>query len=167
VAVAPDGSAWVSSLGPNNGTSGRGSVDVFVPAADGGAFREDRQLLLGGRPIFAAFAPLPEVPGGYLAYVPEQAGPGDRLHVLRVDGPPAPSVRLEPLSLEPAQCLNAHMLRIDPGGVSAQLICEGDHRGPGSFLWLDLPGRRVLGMAVTGVFPDGLALVPGTGATSP
>ena len=88
VAVAPDGSAWVSSLGPNNGSVGRGSVDVFVPAARRrGASEPDRQLLLGGRPIFAAFAPLPDVPGGYLAYVPEQIGPGDRLHVLRVDGP--------------------------------------------------------------------------------
>ena len=118
-------------------------------------------------PIFAAFTVLPGVPGGYLAYVPEQVGPGDRLHVLRVDGPGAPSVRLEPLLLEPAQCLNAHMLLIAPDGVSAQLICEGDQRGPGSFLWLDLPGRRVLGVAATGVFPDGLALVPGTGAAQP
>lgn len=170
VAVAPDGSAWVSSLGPNNGSNGRGSVDVFMPAAQpgaAGAFRPDRQLLLGGRPIFAAFAPLPEVPGGYLAYVPEQAGPGDRLNVLRVDGPEGPSVRLEPLALEPGQCLNAHMLLVAPGGAAAQLICEGDHRGPGSFLWLDLPGRRVLGVAATGVFPDGLALVPGTGAPQP
>lgn len=167
VAVAPDSSVWVSSLGPNGGSSGRGSVDVFMPAADGGAFRPDRQLLLGGRPIFAAFAPLPDVPGGYLAYVPEQIGPGDRLHVLRVDGPQSPLVRLEPLSFEPSQCLNAHMLHIDAGGVSGQLICEGDHTGPGSFLWLDLPGRRVLGTAATGVFPDGLALVPGTGAAPP
>jgi hypothetical protein len=167
VAVAPDGSVWVSSLGPNNGTIGRGSVDVFVPAADGGAFRPDRQLLLAGRPIFAAFAPLPDMPGGYLAYVPEQIGPGDRLHVLRVDGPDAPSVRLEPLALEPGQCLNAHMLLIAPGGMSGQLICEGDRTGPGSFLWLDLPGRRVLGVAATGVFPDGLALVPGNGTALP
>ena len=169
VAVAPDGSAWVSSLGPNNGSSGRGSVDVFVPGEPpaSGAFDPNRQLLLAGRPIFTAFAPLPDVPGGYLAYVPEQAGPGDRLQVLRVDGPGAPSVRLEPLSFEPAQCLNAHMLRIAPDGAEGQLICEGDHRGPGSFLWLDLPGRRVLGMAATGVFPDGLALVPGTGAAQP
>ena len=90
VAVAPDGSAWVSSLGPNNGSAGRGSVDVFVPGPEGntgGAFQPDRQLLLSGRPIFSAFSPLPDVPGSYLAYVPEQAGPGDRLHVLRVDGP--------------------------------------------------------------------------------
>jgi hypothetical protein len=167
VAVAPDGSVWVSSLGPNNGSFGRGSVDVFVPAEGGGTFDPDRRLLLGGRPIFAAFSALPGVPGGYLAYVPEQLGPGDRLHVLRVDGPGSPSVRLEPLELEPAQCLNAHMLLIAPDGVSAQLICEGDQRGPGSFLWLDLPGRRVLGVAATGVFPDGLALVPGTGTALP
>jgi DNA-binding beta-propeller fold protein YncE len=170
VAIAPDGSAWVSSLGPNNGSAGRGSVDVFVPGPEGntgGAFQPDRQLLLSGRPIFSAFSPLPDVPGSYLAYVPEQAGPGDRLHVLRVDGPGAPSVRLQPLGLEPGQCLNAHMLLIAADGVSAQLICEGDHKGSGTLLWLDLPGRRVLGMAATGVFPDGLALVPGTGAPLP
>jgi DNA-binding beta-propeller fold protein YncE len=160
VAVAPDGTAWVSSLGPNNGSAGRGSVDVFDPGREGGSFDPARQLLLSGRPIFAGFAPIAGTPGAYRAYVPEQAGPGDRLHVLAVGAAGAPWVRLDPIALDPAMCLNAHMLLVGPGSGPAQLICEGDHKGPGSFLWLDLEARQVLGVSATGVFPDGLVLVP-------
>ena len=42
------------------------------------------------------------------------------------------------------------------------LICEGDHTRPGSFVWLDLDGRKVMKSALVGVFPDGLVRVPGT-----
>lgn len=160
VSVAPDGTVWVSSLGPNNGTIGRGSVDLYDPALDGGRFDPTRQLVVGGSPIFVAFARLPDNPAGYLAYVPEQGGTGDRLHVLRIDAAGVPPMRLDPIELPPAQCLNAHMLLISSSTGPAQVICEGDHVGPGSFLWLDLPGRQVLGVSSTGVFPDGLVLVP-------
>jgi hypothetical protein len=171
VAVAPDGSAWVSSLGPNNGSAGGAAWTCSCPGREatpqpalsspiascccpaGQSSRRSRRC----RTFRAATWPTsPSRPARAIACT-----------CCVLDGPGAPSVQLQPLTLEPGQCLNAHMLLIAADGGSAQLICEGDHKGPGTLLWLDLPGRRVLGMAATGVFPDGLTLVPGTGAALP
>lgn len=157
--VAPDGSVWVSSLGP--GSVGRGSVDVFDPAREGGSFDPQRRVVFTGRPVFAEFIPGPAGPGDYRALVPEQQAPGDRLHLLRAAGPGAAPISEAVIELPARDCLNAHMALVAAGGQRAQLICEGDHTGPGSLLWLDLAGRAVLAATTTGVFPDGIVLVPG------
>ncbi len=157
LAVAPDATVWVSSLGPNSGSNGRGSVDVFDPELDGGAFDPMRRVTLQGRPVFAAFVDGAE---GYQVLIPEQAGPGDAIQVYSAGGRGEAPQRISTLPLERSQCLNAHMLLVEPDGQRAQLVCEGDHRGAGSFLWLDLMGQSVRGSVPIGVFPDGLARVP-------
>ena len=45
-------------------------------------------------------------------------------------------------------------------GKRAELICEGDHRGPGSIVFLDLESLTVIASARIGVFPDGITFVP-------
>jgi hypothetical protein len=161
LAVAPDGTVWVSSLGPGNGATGRGSVDVFDPGLDGGAFDPVRRVPMQGRPVFAAFLPTPEAPG-YAVLIPEQVGPGDAIQTYSAGGRGEAPRRIASLPFERNQCLNAHMLLVEADGHRAQLVCEGDHRGPGSFVWLDLAGASVLDAVPVGVFPDGLALVPAT-----
>jgi len=161
IGVAPDGTVWVSSLGPSNGTSGRGGIDVFDPALptpDGtGGFDPVRKIALRGRPVFASFWRRPD---GYQVLVPEQAGPDDAVHIYGSGGRGVEPLRLDGIALQPDRCLNAHMLLVAADGRRAQLICEGDHRGPGSFLWMDLEQRSVLGSTPIGVFPDGLAIIP-------
>ena len=155
LSVAPDDTVWLSNLGPNGGAAGRGSVEVFDPA--GGIFDPVRRIDLRGRPLFVAFV---KDGAGFRAAVPEQAGPGD---AVRFFSPGSAQVAPQPLGsieLDAQQCLNAHMMIVDPQGGRGQLICEGDHRGAGSVVWLDLAGSTVLGAVPTGVFPDGLVLVP-------
>lgn len=163
LSVAPDDTVWLSNLGPNGGTAGRGSVEVYdprlpgAPGAPPGGFDPGRGIPLRGRALFAAFMKDGE---GFRVVVPEQAGPGDSVHVFSPGMAGVAPVRLGGIDLDPSQCLNAHMLLIEPDGRRGQLICEGDHRGPGSFLWLDLEGSAVLAAVPAGVFPDGLVLVP-------
>jgi DNA-binding beta-propeller fold protein YncE len=157
LSVAPDGTVWLSNLGPNGGGVGRGSVEVYDPATQ--AFDPVRRVPLRGRPVFAAFVPGP-APTEYRVLIPEQVGPGDAVHVYAPGAAGVAPERLGGIELDPAQCLNAHMMLVDASGQRGYLICEGDHRGPGSFVWLDLPGQAVLGAVATGVFPDGLVLVP-------
>lgn len=162
LAVAPDETVWVSNLGPNGGGIGRGSVEVYDPtlAAGAGGFDPTRRLVLRGRPVFASFVPDPAVTGGYRVLVPEQVGPGDSLLVYSAGMPGLAPERLATIALDPEKCLNAHMLLASADGARGQLICEGDHKGPGSLLWLDLAAGTLLAAVPTGVFPDGLVLVP-------
>jgi hypothetical protein len=160
LAVAPDGTVWVSSLGPNSGATGRGSVDVFDPELEGGGFDPVRRVAMQGRPVFAAFLTVPG-PDGYAVLIPEQVGPGDAIQIHSPGRRGEAPLRLSSIPFDRSQCLNAHMLLVEPDGRRAQLVCEGDHRGPGSFLWLDLTAGSVLDFVPVGVFPDGLALVPG------
>lgn len=167
VAPAPDGTVWVSNLGPSLGAAGRGGLEVFDPAlGPEGAFDPKRAVLFEGRALFAAFrtttpAPLGAGPtGAYRVYVPEQRSLTSLIRVFEPAGPGQPPRELDPFLLPRDQCQNAHMLLTDAAGARGQLVCEGDQKGPGSFLWLDLDGRSVLGWVPIGVFPDGLAFVP-------
>lgn len=157
IGVAPDGLVWVSSLGPSGGFQGRGGIDVFDPATM--TFDVSRRVDLRGSALFATFAP--DGAGGFVAYVPEQGATGD---FLRVYGPaplgqPPPERAALPFSRD--TCLAAHQLLVSADGRRGWLVCEGDHVGPGSFVWLDLAGLGVIGSTPVGVFPDGLVLVPG------
>jgi hypothetical protein len=161
LAVAPDGTVWVSSLGPNSGSAGRGSVDVFDPGLEGGSFDPVRRIAMQGRPVFATFVDRRDTSGEtYDVLIPEQAGPGDSIEVYDAGGPGQAPLRKYSLTLDRGQCLNAHMLRVEADGKIGQLVCEGDHRGPGSFVWLDLEEKTVLGAVPIGIFPDGLAFIP-------
>lgn len=161
VSVAPDGMVWVSSLGPRNGSSGGGGVDVYDPAAQ--RFDPARSVTLCGRALFAAFGRVPGSAGDFRVYVPEQgcAGfPADAVRVYQPGGPGVAPTEVAQIPLSLSQCLNAHMLTISDDGRTAQLICEGDHRGAGSIVFLNLETSTVVSTATIGVFPDGLVLVP-------
>ncbi len=158
LSVAPDGTVWVSSLGPSGGTNGRGGIDVYDPAQDGGGgFDAKRTLNLRGSPVFAAFAP---GAGNFRVLVPEQGKAGDFVQVLDPARPGEPPKIQATIALSPQDCLLAHMLLVSADGTRAHLVCEGDHTGPGSVVWLDLRTQSTLGSRPVGVFPDGLALVP-------
>jgi DNA-binding beta-propeller fold protein YncE len=160
LSVAPDGTVWVANLGPSAGQDGRGSVDVFDPGmGEGGAFDPARRIDLRGSPMFPAFH---GGPGDFVAYVPEQgsARVPDALRVYRSGGPGRAPEPADELLFDARQCVMPHMLLVAEDGRRGHLICEGDRRGPGDFLWLDLSTRSVLGATRVGVFPDGLALVP-------
>jgi hypothetical protein len=152
IGVAPDGTVWVSSLGPGGGGQGQGGVDVYDPGLAG--FDPARRIRLCGRAVFAAFT---GGAGGYTAWVPEQ-GCGDSVDGFTGGGPgvaPAPASRI---ALAAAQCVNAHM--VQAFGATGYLVCEGDHLGPGSLVKLDLAAGGAAAGAALGVFPDGMALVP-------
>jgi YVTN family beta-propeller protein len=153
--VAPDGSVWVSTLGPQSGVNGGGTLQVYDPKTEG--FRAAWTRAFGGRALFAAFHGTSE---SYVAWVPEQGAAGDRLHVYDVTA--GAMTEREVIDLPRADCINAHMLEISGDGLRGWLICEGDHVGPGTFVTLDLTGASPPFSTPVGVFPDGLALVPPT-----
>jgi hypothetical protein len=160
LALAPDETVWLSNLGPNSGSAGgRGSVEVFDPQREGGSFDPVRRIPLRGRPVFSSFV-ADAATGSYRVLVPEQIGPGDAVLIYSAGAPGEAPQRLGSIDFDPRQCLHAHMMLVDSDGQRGQLICEGDQRGPGSFVWLDLVAGTVLGAVPIGVFPDGLALVP-------
>jgi hypothetical protein len=152
IGVAPDASVWVSCLGAGMGTGGRGTVQVFDPAR--GEFDPGRTITFLGSPVFAGFV---GGAGDYRAFVPEQGKGGDFVHVYR---PGSPAQEIGTLSLRRDQCLLAHMLIPTADGRRGYLVCEGDHTGPGSLAWLDLDALAVMGAMPTGVFPDGVTVVP-------
>lgn len=77
-------------------------------------------------------------------------------------------------ALDPVECRNAHVVAGDRRGDDGPgyVVCEGDHVGPGSLLFLDSlrppPGVRVQAVVTLGVYPDGIGfLYPGEGVGSP
>lgn len=143
--VAPDDSVWVSCLGSSDQP---GAVHVFDSAR--AAFDTERSVAFAGSPMFAAFA---GEAGDFVAYVPEQGLEGDFINVLGAGSS-------ERLPLDASDCVRAHMLHVSPNGGPSHLVCEGDHVGPGSLVWLDLSTLSVVGSRPIGVFPDAVAFVP-------
>jgi hypothetical protein len=153
LSVAPDGVVWVSSVG--SGTTGRGLISLFDPTLPGGGdFDQAAAVQLRGGALFAAFV---GDATSYRAYVPIQSPAGDHVLVYQPQPRGTPPVQMGDFVLDRADCQNAHMLRTD--GNQGQLVCEGDHVNPGTFVWLDLAATKVIGSVKIGVFPDGLALV--------
>jgi DNA-binding beta-propeller fold protein YncE len=155
LAVAPDGTVWVSLLGAVGADHehGFGGVAVYEPRA---GFRRESILELHGSAMMLDFD---GTATGYRALVAEQGHYGDRLHVmdLRADG------LYDTLDIDftPEQCLAAHATVVVPAAGRAGVLCEGDHTRPGSLLWLDLARLTPLDRAATGVGSDGVTLVPG------
>lgn len=146
--IAPDGTVWVSGLGPQGGGSGGGGIDVYDPAL--GDFDPARRVRLCGRALFTAFV---GAAPNFRAYTPEQAC-GDALDVF--DG----GVVTGRIDLAASGCLNVHMLALSGDDRTAWAVCEGDHVGPGSLVTVDLGAGAPTGSTPLGVFPDGLVVVP-------
>jgi DNA-binding beta-propeller fold protein YncE len=195
VAVAPDDTVWVASLGRNSGVQGGGGVDVFDPKAPAvagpngvdaggaggaggstggadesttelaapstgatGAFNPAWRLDFIGAAMFPAFL-APDGDGRYRALVPEQGPGGDHLHIYEV-APGGPPVLLDSIAFNRADCYNAHVAEVSSDQATAYLICEGDHKRPGSLVVVDLASRAPIRVVTLGVFPDGMAMVP-------
>jgi hypothetical protein len=155
LSVAPDGVVWVSSTGSDFG--GRGALHLFDPTLPGdGDFDQAATVQYRGGAMFAAFVGTKE---SYRAYLPERGGRagGDQIHIYEPQPRGQPPRELGTIPLTRPDCQNAHMVLAE--GTRGHLICEGDQVRPGTFVWLDLEARSVLGSVPIGVFPDGLALV--------
>jgi len=150
LSVAPDGVVWVSSTGM--GTNARGLISLYDPAL--GDFDHAAHTQLRGAAMFAAFVGTKD---SYRAYVPERSNDGDFVRIYQPQPRGTPPMDIGNIPLTRAACQWAHMLLAE--GSRGHLICEGNHTGPGSFVWLDLEARTVIGWHEIGVFPDGLALV--------
>ena len=136
-------------------------MDVYDPARpDGqgglGAFDPSRSQSLQGRALFAAFH---QTATGFLAYVPEQ-GAGDRIRIYDATAASVAAHTPPSIDFNRATCLNAHIMLLSADGKTANLVCEGDHAGPGSFVFLDLQANSVISSVPLGIFPDGMAFVP-------
>jgi hypothetical protein len=156
--VAPDDSVWVASIGPSNGRDGQGGIDVYDPAM--GAFDPARKLNTLGSALFPAFAPA-ATGAGYRAYIPEQQrNANDRMLIYDVPAGGAVAVEAAPITLDRASCENAHVIHVDAGAGTAQVVCEGDHIRPGSMVFVDLAAQSVSRTVQLGIFPDDIAVVP-------
>jgi DNA-binding beta-propeller fold protein YncE len=154
--LAPDGRLFVGLLGGGNNAR-NGFVWIFDPAR--GAFDPEPALRFCGGALFPAFSPA-TAGGGYSVYVPEQGPCGDAIRVLDVATPGAAPVDAARIELPVTACRNAHAVHLQADGRTALVVCEGDHVGPGSVVWLDVQDRRVAGATTVGVFPDDLELLP-------
>ncbi|HEY0714071.1 MAG TPA: YncE family protein [Polyangia bacterium] len=154
--LAPDGRVWIGALGQSN-NSRNAIIRAYDP--ERGAFDPDLNLRLCGGGLFPAFVSTPGQEG-HLAYLPEQGSCGDRIRIYQVGGRGKPTVEVDRIDFTPAECFNAHALHITEGGATGVLVCEGDHKRPGTIVWLDLLQRRVLSVVPVGVFPDDMEFVP-------
>jgi hypothetical protein len=140
----------VSSIGM--GTSARGMVSLYDPVT--GEFDPASHTQLRGSAMFAAFIGTKEA---YRAFVPEQGAAGDAVRIYQSQPRGTPLMEIGAITLDRADCQKAHMLEAE--GTHGHMVCEGDHVNPGTFVWLDLDARTVMGSQPIGVFPDGLVLV--------
>jgi DNA-binding beta-propeller fold protein YncE len=134
MAMSPSGNeVWVSC-------PGAGETRVYDVAR--AAMDETRVARTGGRPI------MPSVSAdGLRLWVPHQ---GDG-RVSEMD--PATGLRRRVLSL-PSTCQNPHHAVEAPGGQRLLVACEGDGRGPGRLVVLDVSSGAALADAATGASPD-------------
>lgn len=151
VAVMPDGRVWVASLGPSGGTQGRGRLDLFDPAT--GTFDPTATVRLRGRALFPAFGP----DGAMI--VPEQAPGGDGLRIYR-PAPVGAPVEEAVIPLPASSCVNAHAVHPTARAGEVIVVCEGDHRGSGTLVWVDIDARQVTTTVPVGVFPDDVETIP-------
>ncbi|MEW5854814.1 MAG: hypothetical protein AB2A00_38920 [Myxococcota bacterium] len=63
------------------------------------------------------------------------------------------------LTMGPETCENAHALEPSPDGTHTFLVCEGDHRGPGTVVTLATAVLAVVRATPVGVYPDAVKVV--------
>jgi len=158
LSIGPDGKVWVSSLGPNAGVSGGGSLHVYDPQL--GRFDDGRTVSLCGRALFAWFEMGVQGSNTYRVYVPEQGPCGDWIRAYRSGPLSQPPTPIGQLGFSRGDCLNAHMLMGSQDNGTGYLVCEGDHSGPGSLAFVDFASMSLLSSIRLGVFTDGIALIP-------
>lgn len=141
VTVSPStGEVWVSCLF---------SKELHVLDPSSLTMQEDRTLSLSGAPLFGTFTR-----DGSTLFLAQQIE--ERvLEIHAATGEIRASVRLEP-----SDCKNAHQVILTPDENRALLVCEGNHRSPGTLVLIDLAnGGRVVRSAPAGVFPDFVGLL--------
>jgi DNA-binding beta-propeller fold protein YncE len=140
--VAPlDGSVWVSNWL---------SKDVRVMDALSRAFVAT--LPFEATPFFTTFSG-----DGKTAYVCHQSPDG----VATFDA--ISRQRLGDHALAVTDCIAPHQLLILEGGATGGLLCEGDHKSPGSYLTVDLSTWAILSRTTVGIYPVEMDLLPKLG----
>jgi DNA-binding beta-propeller fold protein YncE len=140
--VAPlDGSVWVSNWL---------SKDVRVMDASSRNFVAT--LPLNATPFFTTFSS-----DGKTAYVCHQAPDG----VTVFDA--VSRQRLSDHALAATDCIAPHQLLVFEGGTIGGLLCEGDHKSPGSYLKVDLSTWAIVSRTATGIYPVEMDLLPKLG----
>jgi DNA-binding beta-propeller fold protein YncE len=136
------GEAWVSSMASRQ-------VQVLNPTTrtmDGTRTVQG----LRGPPMFGAFTS-----DGRTLYMPYQLGDG-----LLVIDPATGTVQRE-VDLASAGCVNAHQVTLTPDERYGLVVCEGDHKGPGTLHAVDLAAGTVAGTVQVGIFPDSVSILRG------
>ena len=137
VSVSPvDGAVWVSCVRT-------GDLRVFDPVRR--AWDETRgPVRLGGAPFFSAFTP-----DGATLLVPSQGNES----VAFIEAATGAIVRT--VALPEAACSRPHAVLVHPDGERAIVVCEGDHRAPGTVAVLaPLVAPSVQTFHEVGVYPD-------------
>ncbi|WP_164012611.1 YncE family protein [Pyxidicoccus trucidator] len=136
------GEAWVSSMASRQ-------VQVLDPTTR--TMDATRTVQgLRGPPMFGAFTS-----DGRTLYLPYQLGDG----LLVID--PATGLVLREVDLASAGCLNAHQVTLTPDERHGLVVCEGDHKGPGTLHAVDLAEGTVVGTVRVGIFPDSVSILRG------
>lgn len=139
--ISPDGArVYVSDLEGHD-------LRTYDVAA--GRFDDARVVALRGAVTFPAFGP-----GGATLIVPTQAPDG--LALVRTDTMEVVRAR----TFTRLQCQSPHQAARAPDGTYV-LVCEGDHRGPGTLLRFDPETLETSEPVQLGVFPDSVVFAGG------
>ncbi|XXF77718.1 hypothetical protein P2318_32415 [Myxococcaceae bacterium GXIMD 01537] len=133
------GAVWVSSLASR-------AVQYFDPVKQ--EMDAARTVYLSGAPMFGAITR----DGGTL-YMPYQGA--DALAVIDT----ATSNIRATIPLSDNGCLNVHQVELTPDERHGLVVCEGNHKGPGALLVVDLAEERVVKKVGVGIFPDSVTLL--------
>jgi YVTN family beta-propeller protein len=141
--VSPsNGRVWVSAQ------QGPRGLYVYDPATR--SMIDGAKIATDGAPVFGDF-----LSDGSRFYVVTQHP--DRL--LEID--PATSMVLRDLDLEPAGCVNAHLVTLSPDERSLWIVCEGDQvRTPGTLEVLARDTFEESAEVKLGLYPDDLTICP-------
>ncbi|MDB4940995.1 MAG: Surface antigen protein [Labilithrix sp.] len=151
---ATQGVPGVPRYGPYSATLSPDETRVVVADLEGQDVRifdrASKRFAPGGTVPLAAKAFMPAFLDDHTILVPLQSPDG----LARVDLDAGKVTRRR--SFEQAQCGLPHVVRVAKDG-RIYLVCEGDHRAPGTVLELDGATLDVKRQWTVGVYPDGLA----------
>ncbi len=140
--VAGDYTVWVSNWSPQN--YGLGIADFQANAFV-------KTIPMNSRPVFTTFSA-----DGSLAYNAHQAPDG----VAVFDA--VTQTQIDDIPLGAPDCQNPHQVLLSADGLTAAVLCEGDHTGPGQYAMLDLKTKQVTSSAPTGIYPVEMKILPPT-----
>jgi DNA-binding beta-propeller fold protein YncE len=143
VVVAGDYTVWVSNWNPQN---------YGIAIADFQANAFVKTIPMASKPIFTTFAA-----DGSRAYNAHQAPDG--VAVFDV----VTQTQIDDIPLGAPKCQNPHQILLSADDLTAAVLCEGDHTGPGQYAMIDLATRQVISSAPTGIYPVEMKLLPPSG----